>query len=194
MRKLTSVEQHILDRALYLIAKSGSFNVTIRAIAKEADVNVSAINYYFRTKDEMLRLVKEFYIDNTIAAYEPLDNQSYTDNEKIIYCANEIIEYTLNYPGILTMLKEANKDKEIDPTSEKIIRVTAQMNEKLDIILSRVLGSNEHNFGYKRMIFLSSILHPATDLDVNSSISSIIEDKTQRLAYITYVLETLIDN
>ena len=194
MRELTSVEQHILDRALYLIAKSGSFNVTIRAIAKEADVNVSAINYYFRTKDEMLRLVKEFYIGNTIAAYKPLDNHKYTDQEKIINCSNEIIEYTLKYPGILTILKEANKDKETDPTSEKIVSLTASMNEKLDTILSLVLNTSGEDYDYKRMIFLSSILHPAADLGISKSTPTIIGNKAQRIKYITYVLETLINN
>ena len=50
MRDLNSVEEKILDRALYLIGKTGSMNVPIRAIAKEANVNVSAVNYYFRTR------------------------------------------------------------------------------------------------------------------------------------------------
>lgn len=194
MRELTSIEQNILDRALYLIAKSGSFNVTIRAIAKEANVNVSAINYYFRTKDEMLRLVKEFYIDNTIAAYEPLDNHDYTDEEKIISCANEIIEYTLKYPGILTMLKEANKEKDTDPTSAKIVKLTAEMNTKLDNILSSALNCKEDHFEYKRMIFLSSILHPATNLNITNLMPPIIDNKEHRLKYINYVLETLKDN
>ncbi len=194
MRELTTVEQTILDRALYLIAKTGSFNVTIRAIAKEADVNVGAINYYFRTKTEMLRLVKEFYIGNTIAAYEPLSNDSYTDEEKIINCANEIIEYTLKYPGILTILKEANKDKDTDPTSQKIITLTNSMNELLDGILSKVLDPKKDNFEYKRMIFLSSILHPATDLDTTTFTPTIISNKSHRLNYITYVLNTLKDN
>ena len=58
MCELTSVEQNILDKALYLIGKNSSFNVLIRAIAKEAGVNVSAISYYFGTKDEK----ESFYI------------------------------------------------------------------------------------------------------------------------------------
>lgn len=66
MRELTSIQEKILDKALYLIGKNASFNVPIRAIAKEANVNVSAINYYFRTKEEMMKYVKEFYLDNTV--------------------------------------------------------------------------------------------------------------------------------
>ncbi|WP_198536644.1 TetR family transcriptional regulator [Paenibacillus sp. DMB5] len=67
MRELKNIEERILDRALYLMGKNKSCNIAIRAIAKEANVNVSAINYYFRSKDEMLKLVKEFYIENTLA-------------------------------------------------------------------------------------------------------------------------------
>lgn len=75
MRELTSIQEKILNKALYLIGKNASFNVPIRAIAKEANVkeanvnvnvNVSAINYYFRTKEEMIKHVKEFYLANTV--------------------------------------------------------------------------------------------------------------------------------
>lgn len=194
MRELTSVEQHILDRTLYLIAKKGSFNVPIRAIAKEANVNVSAINYYFRTKDEMLRLVKEFYMDNTLAAYASLDDKDSADEDKVTLCANELIEYTLKYPGILTMLKEANKEKDTDPTSAKIVELTSKMNQKLDETLSKALNSNGDDFDYKRMIFMSSILHPATDLDITNLMPAIIINKEERLKYITYILQTLKNN
>lgn len=191
MRELTSVEENILDKALYLIGKSGSFNVPIRTIAKEANVNVSAINYYFRTKDEMLRLVKEFYIDNTIAAYAVLDDDTYSCEEKVIFCADEIMAYTLKYPGILSMLKEAYKDKDTDPTSARIIKLTTQMNQKLDSLLSKVLNAHSHHFEYKRMIFLSSILHATTNFDTTNFDPAIINDQKHRLEYISYIIETL---
>ncbi|NMA83713.1 MAG: TetR/AcrR family transcriptional regulator [Epulopiscium sp.] len=191
MRELTSIQEKILDKALYLIGKNGSFNVPIRAIAKEADVNVSAINYYFRTKDEMLRHVKEFYIDNTIAAYSVLDNEEYSDEEKIILLGNEIMEYTLKYPGILTILKEAITEKESDETSAKILEITNAMNAKMDKVLSRIFNQNAATFQYKKMIFLSSILHPASNFNIENFDQRIIKDKEQRLKYITYMVKTL---
>lgn len=84
MRELKSVEEKILDRALYLMGKSGTTNVPIRAIAKEAEVNVSAINYYFRSKNEMLQQVKEFYITNTTGVHSILDDEAYTEEERLI--------------------------------------------------------------------------------------------------------------
>lgn len=191
MRELTSIEEKILDKTLYLIGKTGSFNVPIRAIAKEAGVNVSAINYYFRTKEEMLRHVKEFYIDNTISAYCVLDSDQYNDEEKLILFANEIMEYALKYPGIFTILKESTKEKSIDEMDTKIVEVTNTMNEKMDRVLARVFNKNDITFQYNRIIFLSSILYPTSNFDLNNFDQNIISDKEQRLKYITYIIKTL---
>ncbi|WMM25207.1 TetR/AcrR family transcriptional regulator [Tissierella sp. MB52-C2] len=191
MRDLTSTEEKILDKTLYLIGKTGTFNVPIRTIAKEADVNVSAINYYFRTKDEMLRLVKDFYIDNTISAYSILDNNQYDDKEKIILCANEIMEYTLQYPGVLVILKEAKDKKDSSDIDAKIIEVTDTMNAKLDKILSSFFTENQIDFQYKKMIFLSSLLYPTLHFDIQNFDEGIIHSKDERLKYITYIVDML---
>ncbi len=191
MRELTSIQEKILDKTLYLIGKTGSFNVSIRAIAKEADVNVSAINYYFRTKEEMMRHVKEFYIDNTISAYSVLENDEYNDEKKLILLANEIMEYTLKYPGIFTILKESIKEKEIDETAAKIVEVTESMNGKMDNVLSKVFNKNDITFKYNRLIFLSSILHPTSNFDLPKFDQNIINSKEERLKYITYIINTL---
>ena len=58
----------------------------IRAISKEAEVNVSAINYYFGSKDEMVKNVQAFYIENIVSAYSELDNEELSDEEKLILC------------------------------------------------------------------------------------------------------------
>ncbi|WP_157764070.1 hypothetical protein [Paenibacillus borealis] len=46
MRELKNIEECILERALYPMGKNKSCNIAIRAIAKEANVDVSAINYF----------------------------------------------------------------------------------------------------------------------------------------------------
>lgn len=131
MKELKGIEEKILDRALYLFGKNGSTNVSIRKIVKEAEVNVSAINYYFGSKDNMLKYVKQFYIDNITQAYSPLDDEELSNEERLIRCANEIIEYSLRYPGVLVMNKEATDSKEKDEMDVKIIETTEEENRKL---------------------------------------------------------------
>ena len=121
MRELKGIEENILDRALYLFGKNGTTNVPIRSIVREAEVNVSAINYYFGSKDNMLNYVKEFYLENITQAYAALYDSSLSDEEKIIKCSNEIIEYSLRYPGVLVMNKEASSAKEKSEMDLKII-------------------------------------------------------------------------
>lgn len=69
MRVFNETEEKILDTALRLVANKGSFNITVRELSREAEVNIGAINYYFDTKDNMIELLKEFYIENTLDAY-----------------------------------------------------------------------------------------------------------------------------
>lgn len=187
MRKLSSVEENILDKTLYLIGKTGSFNVSIRAIAKEAEVNVGAINYYFETKDQMMVYVKKFYINNTILAYETLDNEKLSDEKKLILSANEIMEYTLKYPGILIILKEALDKKDHSKIDAKIVDVTDEMNKKLYKVLGSVTNDNKYN----NMIFLSSILHPTIHFEIDSFDNEFLNDIENRIEYIKYILEKL---
>ncbi len=191
MRELKSVEEKILDKSLYLFGKNGSTNVPIRTIAKEANVNVGAINYYFGSKDEMIRTVQRFYIENTIAAYLPLDNNELDDEEKVVLCLNEIMEYSLRYPGVLVMYKEAVNAEVKDEMSNQIINITASMNEKLDKILIKVLNSSEKDFKYHKMIVLSSVLYPASDKSIQVSNEEFLKNKDGRINYIKYILKIL---
>jgi AcrR family transcriptional regulator len=40
-----TIREHILDRTIYLMGKQGTTDVPVRAIAREAGVNVAAVNY-----------------------------------------------------------------------------------------------------------------------------------------------------
>ncbi|HAB62068.1 MAG TPA: TetR/AcrR family transcriptional regulator, partial [Lachnospiraceae bacterium] len=155
MRELKSIEEKILDSALYRIGKQGTCNVPIRAIAKEAGVNVSAINYYFRTKEEMLRNTKEFFINNSIEIYSILDQEEYSEEERLILFANEIMEYTIHYSGLSAIFKEAERLKEEDEISKTIIEVTKELHTKMDRILFSVAKNDPSMSQYNSMIFMA---------------------------------------
>ena len=190
MRELKGIEEKILDRALYLFGKNGTTNVPIRTIVKEAEVNVSAINYYFGSKDRMLKYVKEFYLENISQAYAALYNENLSDEEKIIECTNEIIEYSLRYPGVLIMSKEAIASKEKDDIDVKIIKNLKEKSNKLDCILKKVINSNDEDFIYKKMIFISSITYPTADEEFIFE-NNIINNKEKRIKYIIKLIEIL---
>ncbi|SHO43955.1 TetR/AcrR family transcriptional regulator [Anaerocolumna xylanovorans] len=187
MRELKSVEEKILDRALYLIGKNRSLNISIRAISKEAGVNVSAINYYFRTKEEMLRQAKELYVANTLSITAILENGELGPEEKFLYAANEIMEYIIRYPGIDVLLRDAReKDDEI---SVKVLKVSEEMTEGLNHILDSLLKGAK-DISCKHIIFWSAINYPVED-NPFMKYSAVLNDRKNRMAYIKLLLAML---
>lgn len=53
----TDVRENMLDVAERQFAENGVASTTVRAITAEAGVNVAAINYYFRSKEDLYREV-----------------------------------------------------------------------------------------------------------------------------------------
>ena len=142
----------------------------------------------------MVKNVQLFYIENMVLAYSKLDNEELSDEEKLILCVNEIMEYILRYPGVLVMLKEATNADKDDEMAKKIIDVTDSMNKKLDIVLERVVKLPKNKFIYTKMIFLSSIIYPTSDANTEEFKNELISDKEKRIEYIRYILSILKEN
>ena len=187
MRELRDSEEKILDRALFLIGQTGSTKITIRSIAKEAGVNVAAVNYYFGSKDEMMRRVDEFYLKNTIETYAALDCDDFNDSQKILNWADAVMEYSLRYPGITILLKE--KANKTDEMSKRIMQITNEMNTKMFSILFRLIGGSEESFALNKIIFISSILQPLSDMHQALYPKEGFENSDFRKKYITHLLE-----
>ncbi len=185
MRELKSIEENILDRALYLIGKKRSLNISVRAIAEEAKVNVSAINYYFRTKEEMMRQVRELYITNTLSISAIMTDTTLEAEEKLITVANEIMEYIIRYPGITVLLRDA-KERD-DETSERILKVSNEMTEEINVLLDNYINKNE-GILYNHILFWSAINYPVEDNGITSFDSELLNSRENRIAYIRQLL------
>lgn len=191
MRELKSIEERILDRALYLMGLNNTCKISIRAIAKEANVNVSAINYYFRTKEEMLRMVKEFYIENTLAVSAILDNEEYDDEQKLILAANEIMEYSLRFPGNSVIYRDSVNQAEVDETSNRIIHLSLDLRARLSRLLLNVIPGDEAGIQYKNLIFMSSMSYPIEQDGIYDSSGTLLIEKEARMAYLSLLIKAL---
>lgn len=189
MREIKDTKERILDRALYLFGKNSTFNVPVRTIIKEANVNISAINYYFGTKDNMILKVKEFYADNIYKAYEALDNEELSLKERIQECANDIMEYSIRYPGVLIMNKMALESEVKDEFDIKIIENLDIVNKKLNSIIIEL--TSEEDLVIKKSMFMSSILYPLISDSYDSIGDEIKNSKEKRIEYIKSVINIL---
>lgn len=191
MRELNSIEEKILDSTLYLMGTMGTMKVPIRAIAKEAGVNVSAINYYFGTKEELLRHTKEFFIINTKAIFCVMEYYEYSAEERLVLFANEIMEYTMRYSGLGVVIKEAYKLKEIDPISKAVIDVSLSLRNKMHKILDQILGGDSRRSEYNLNIFMSAIIFPIDKSYMLYNERCIFTSKEKRCDYIRCLISCL---
>lgn len=63
------IRQKILEATIICLERDGLANVTTRSIARQAGVNVAAINYYFGSKDNLIELsleqtIQEAFVNN----------------------------------------------------------------------------------------------------------------------------------
>lgn len=191
MRELKNVEERILDRALYLMGKKKSCDISIRAIAKEAHVNVSAINYYFRSKEEMFRMVKEFYIQNSQGVLSLLKNNEYNDEERLLLAANEIMEYALQYPGNMIIYSHSLNLVDSDATSRTVVDTSQEIGGLIQQTLQSLMSGDEMIKRFKYLIFTSSINYPTESESFAHLDRAILEDKGSRMNYLEAVIASI---
>lgn len=82
MHEDTGTTARILSAAVTLFAERGIDKVTIRAIADRSETNIAAVNYYFRSKDnlsvEVFRAVARRSAERRLAALDTLLQQAET--------------------------------------------------------------------------------------------------------------------
>jgi AcrR family transcriptional regulator len=93
------MEQKIIEAAIACIEAFGVRGATTRRIAEKAGVNAAAINYYFRTKEQLLSQVFETTLKNAF----DWDNFHIADTppkERLAGILTELTEGALAYPEI----------------------------------------------------------------------------------------------
>lgn len=106
IKTFESKREQILDATLRLVARSNSFDVTVRQIAAEAGVNIAAINYYFKSKGEMMAQMEKLFMANLHDAFTPLGDESISVEERLRAWVVKALGYARHYPGILVFLKD----------------------------------------------------------------------------------------
>jgi TetR/AcrR family transcriptional regulator, regulator of cefoperazone and chloramphenicol sensitivity len=93
-------ELRIIQAAIECIERYGLQDATNRRIAEVADVNVAAINYYFRSKQNLMDQVMEITLEN---AFDWEDLLPLPGDTPQAWCVEILVDLTkgaINYPGL----------------------------------------------------------------------------------------------
>ncbi|MFX1708631.1 TetR family transcriptional regulator [Chitinophaga sp. CC14] len=103
-----STEERIKAAARTVFTKKGYQATKVRDIAAEADINLSLVNYYFRSKEKLFQFVMAEVVEKLITAVTLiLNNEQLTVQQKVEQVANHYINLLLKNPDFpLFMVNE----------------------------------------------------------------------------------------
>lgn len=93
-------EIKIIEAAIACIEKYGFREVTVRRIAQEAGVNIDAMNYHFRSKDQLMDRVMEITLKNAFDWSHFASTEDSPPDIRLKSILAHIVEGAQKYPEI----------------------------------------------------------------------------------------------
>ena len=83
----------IIKSAIKLIGEKGSLHITIREIAIEAQVNIAAVNYYFRSKNILFKEIEEYFNLEVASISHILKDKKLDSRKRLLTWAINYMDY-----------------------------------------------------------------------------------------------------
>lgn len=181
-----SIEDKIVISTIECIEELGMQKATIRAIANKANVNVASINYYFRSKDELIKIALNKALENAFDEefFEELDLKH---SDRLVIVNNMfsfLMEGTFKFPNIskayfyIDYIGSKNNNTSLNKLNS-FLKIMAQ--KLLQLYPEKDINDIEISISQCMSLVLFSGLFPRTFNELNSL------DLTQERDRETYV-------
>ena len=97
-------QDKIISTAVDMIGRQINLDFTIRSIAEKANVNLASVNYYFRSKDNLINEVEKHFVRESRRIYEEITGLGMEPREKIRLWAAKTMDQIMEYPGIIYLI------------------------------------------------------------------------------------------
>ena len=97
-------QDKIISTAIDMIGRQINLDFTIRSIAEKANVNLASVNYYFRSKDNLINEVEKHFVRESRRIYEEITGLGMEPREKIRLWAAKTMDQIMEYPGIIYLI------------------------------------------------------------------------------------------
>ncbi len=156
-----SVKDHILDRTIFLIGRKGTTDVSVREIAREAGVNVAAVNYYFSSKEQMFDQMARRFLDGYEEVMRILDEPGLPAEERLWRWSEEVMRSIASYPGILGIMERHMVAEPRDPFGRALRAAIQRAVRKLTATLAECYGpADDERIAFKLTLLISALAGP----------------------------------
>ncbi len=188
---MSSSREKILHAVIDFIGKEKQVRPTVREIAARADVNAAAINYYFRTKENLFAEAESILATMLTDNYAILDNHSIEVRERLFCWADSMMEFIMEYPGILLVLGL----KVFQDESRDLSLFITAAEEKLIGVLEEANPSVKEGIPLKVQQLMACVIYPVL---IQSGIGNDkmidMQNSTQRQAYLESVFSSILSD
>jgi AcrR family transcriptional regulator len=155
------IRERILDRTIFLMGKEGTTEVSVRAIAREAGVNVAAVNYYFTSKEQMLAEMAKRFERGFDEVMELLDASNLPAEQRLRRWAAEVMRYLAEYPGVLTLMERQMAADDPNPFGAALRSTMELAVGRLRSTLREIVGgADEQRLSFKLTLLISALAGP----------------------------------
>lgn len=191
---MDSMEQKIIEAAIACIEEFGFNDVTVRRIAAKAGVNTAAINYYFRTKEQLIEKVLEVTLNNAFDWSDLQNTEDLPIRDQLFAIMEHLIEGALNYPE----MTRAHFYKSM-VNGNYNTRAVKELNTFMETLLQKFIQKgckmDEKELRYSiNQVFMAGMFSIGVVPDISRSFLGIdLKDKNERSAYLRQLINRVID-
>ncbi len=152
MKKEKSTEEKIIEVAKKVFTKKGYAATRTRDIAEEAGLNLALLNYYFRSKENLFRIIIQDKFTQMFGILTPLLSDEHIPlEEKISTLVNHYVDLLLENPDLpIFVLNEVRSNKTL---FEPILKSARLMTEN---VIQHQL--DERNFNISTQDFVMNVI------------------------------------
>jgi len=134
----------IIDTAEKLFSNNGFEGTSVRDIAKESDINVAMVSYYFGSKEKLLEAIFAYRISITRLTMENiLQSKEHTPIQKVDILIDRYVEKMMNNQCFYRLMLQEQTVREINKVSDIVLEAKMKNYEMVKKIIAEGQRSGE---------------------------------------------------
>jgi len=185
-------QERIIKAVIELIGQKGNIKITIREICKKANVNLAAINYYFRSSKNLFIAIEDYFTEEINSLYKVLEKNNKDSKEKIMIWSIEFMNFLYQNSGILWLI--ANKIIKKDFSGTLYESIIQNKNLPLYNLIKDATKINDEAIITAKMVqIISGIVGPLIMFyGIGQDFNFDLRNKELRKFYVSNLLETIL--
>jgi AcrR family transcriptional regulator len=190
----SDTQSKMVATAIDMIGRQVNLNFTIREFAEQAGVNLASVNYYFRSKDNLIDEVERHFMRELRKTYDGLRESEFNPKTRIVRWAERLMQQLMEYPGMLFLM--VTKLISGGRQSAGVIELIDSSEQLLAPIIRSLTGMSPGDPGCSHMVMqlVAGVVTPILfHHGIGKTFGMNVSDPAERSDYIELLVNSILD-